>query len=419
VQAVLRRCLEPDLADRYPSARALQDALAGLLDKQAPRHAARGEPRGREPGGGPAPARGVSPVAAVAFALAALAALLAVLVARGQRLARLEAEEQLRTFRGEQRAVQARLLAGRGADDADLDSGILLCRRLLARYRVPDDLRWREAPAVAALTGPEREELAREVGGLLLLWARAAVVRGTPPGGVPPEAVLEGARALNERAEPCYPPGGAPRALWRQRAGLARRLGEEEEARRLDARAAAARLSGPQDRLLMAEESLVEGRPAEALPLLENAAREEPGDFATWFALGQCRERLGRDAEAAAAFGTCAALAPELPAGYLRRGAAYLRARDYPQALADFDLLLGRDAGLTAARVGRARACLGLGRFAEAGADLTRALESGDEDPQSYLLRAAARAGRGDAEGARRDRAEALRLGAGAPPAGR
>src|SRR5262249_44792445 len=88
---------------------------------------------------------------------------------------------------------------------------------------------------------------------------------------------------------------------------------------------------------------------------------------------------------------------------------AYLRQRDYRRAAADFDQGVALQPDLTEAYLNRALAWQGLGRDADAGQDLTRAIDLGTAHARVYFLRARAREKVGDREGAGQDRQAGLR----------
>jgi tetratricopeptide (TPR) repeat protein len=154
---------------------------------------------------------------------------------------------------------------------------------------------------------------------------------------------------------------------------------------------------------------VLRGRFAEAVPLLNRAARLDPANFWVWWALGNCYDRLGPDARAESSYTVALTHRPDFDPAYHNRGLAHLRQRNFAEALADFDEVLRLRPGHARAHLHRATALQGLGRHAEAVADLTRALELGAPDTRIYFLRARSRQELGDAAGARRDRAEGLR----------
>jgi hypothetical protein len=227
-EAVLRRCLHPDPAKRYQTARELQEDLERQLAHRPLKHTS--EPSLRE--------RAVkwlrrNPRALTAGRVGAVAAvLLAVLTAalwvHGERLARYEAAAQLTGFRDD--LQQARLLLGaRRADVDEREEGRATARRALAHFDAADAADWRDRPTVGRLAADDRARLPAEVGEALLLLA-SVEADGGADGPANEDAAREALR-LNERAEACYSADQAPRALWTQRAELAEALGRPDEAR--------------------------------------------------------------------------------------------------------------------------------------------------------------------------------------------
>src|SRR5262249_57799695 len=136
-------------------------------------------------------------------------------------------------------------------------------------------------------------------------------------------------------------------------------------------------------------------------------ARQDPKNFWASFIQGICHDRLGQEAEAMACYSSCIALWPDYPWSYFNRGSVLLR-RDAEQARADLDEAVRLDPHQPEFYVNRALALNALGRYAEAVADLTRALEKGAGETRLYFLRARVRDKAGDRAGAQRDREEGL-----------
>src|SRR5205823_7207713 len=99
-----------------------------------------------------------------------------------------------------------------------------------------------------------------------------------------------------------------------------------------------------------------------------------PQDFWLNFYQGLCAYRLGRHADAASAFRVCIALSPRTPECYYNRALALSALGQSDRALRDYTRALELDDGLTAAALNRGLLHYAAGRFAEAAADLNRAL---------------------------------------------
>jgi tetratricopeptide (TPR) repeat protein len=402
VEAIVRRSLEPDPAKRYQSARDFQEDLQRQLQDLPLKHAA--EPsladRGRKwlrrhP-------RLTSWTTAAVVTAVALAATASWVVARGQRLAGLEAAAALARFDDDAKSAHF-LLTARTTDRDQLDRGIAQGRELLGRYQVLQDPNWQQRSAVRHLAAGDRERLRQDAGALLLLVARAEALDS------PDRDRLGDALALNRRAEDCFPAGAGPRVLWQQRGQLLEQLGDAAGAGAARATAEATPLSTARDHYLLGAEHATRGRYREALPHLEEATRRDPQSFWAAFLQGLCHDGLTQDAEALASFRACAALRPDFPWTYFNRGLVYLRQKDYRHARAEFDRAIDLEPDAAEAYVNRALALQGLGQHREAVADLTHALDLGVPQTRVYFMRALARERLGDKEGAKRDREIGLR----------
>jgi serine/threonine protein kinase/Flp pilus assembly protein TadD len=404
VEAIVRRCLEAEPGRRYQTARELQEDLERHLNDLPLRHAA--EPSARERLGKwvRRHPRLASSTSVAAFAAILFLVLGGLFVWQWQRLGRLEAAENFGRFREEMKEAQLAFLdawTGRAPPQEIAVS----CRRALDRYRVLDDPSWQQAPAFQRLPADDQERLRADAGELLFLLAALPA----PPAGPSPDDGLRRALELNARAASCYPAGQAPAALLRQRAELARQLGEQAEADRLLAQADATPLRTPRDHCLLACAYAAEGRHRKALPLWQQASLQDPQNVWTWYGLGHCYDHLDQPAQAAACYSACVALNPAFHGWYFRRGLAHLKQGQSRLACADFDQAVRLRPDHGEAYVNRALARLNDDRAAGAIEDVTRALELGVPAARVYLIRARAREQVGDRAGAERDRADALR----------
>jgi tetratricopeptide (TPR) repeat protein len=152
------------------------------------------------------------------------------------------------------------------------------------------------------------------------------------------------------------------------------------------------------------------GRFSQAFPLLQQATQEEPQSLMAWFLLARCHDDLGQDAQALACYNTCIALWPRQHRLYFNRGLAHLRLRDYAKAVADFNRSIDLEPNHHDAYFNRGLARQGLNQHAEAIEDYTTALEQGAPFTRIYFVRARARQKVNDLEGARRDRADGMRI---------
>jgi serine/threonine protein kinase/tetratricopeptide (TPR) repeat protein len=415
VESIVRRCLEPDPARRYRSARELHTDLQRQRAHLPLRHAP--EPSWRERSQKwlrrhPRLSSSYSVAAVAALLLAGLASLYVVrsqeLRRREEELTRSTAVNTLHRFHDELQTSKF-LLCTPSADLRELREGLEVSRQALARYRVLDDPDWPATPAFAGLPGDERDRLRGELGELLLLRAQsmgvAALVRPGPAGR---DGDFTDALRLNRLAE-TYLPGESGRRLARlQRSALLEAAGDKPAAKKLRAETLPPRTA--RDLYLAGTAKMTRKEYAAALVLLRKATRENPHDAVAWYALGVCQARLRLHEKAVACFDTSIALWPRFYGSYAQRGAAHLALHDYDQAAADCTEALRRRPDYFPARVNRALARAGRKDFRGAVADLTRVLETVDPVPtRLFFMRATFRHQAGDAEGARQDLAEGLR----------
>jgi serine/threonine protein kinase/tetratricopeptide (TPR) repeat protein len=444
VESIVRRCLEPDPGRRYRGARQLQEDLQRQLDSLPLKHSPEPSVAERASKWVRRHPRLISSSAIGVVAALALAATSAGFLARQQHYDRLAAESAFRATLRDSGQARA-LLYNPEPSPTRRAAGAALCAQALARYGLPEAAAtWTSARLVRSLPAPERDELRRHVGDLLML--RADTLASREPGrqdGRRAEAIRH-ALALNERAESSYPPGEVPGALWRQRGALARLLGDEALARSADDRAARSLPRSPRDwTLLLVLDGSDRAALRDAQPALLTACRQAPQDYVNWVFLGLYEASRSRWREAANFFGLAIALRPKAPDPYVLRGQMALREQDYTPALADFDEAIRLDPGRADAYINRAlarqglqdpkgaladlaqalrlrpasieayinRAVVRLERRDPSGAidDLTKALGLGSSLTRLYFLRARAHALAGDPEGARRDREEGLR----------
>jgi len=406
VEAIVRRCLNPDPARRYQSARDLHDDLERQLHDLPLKHTP--EPSLRERGRKwvRRHPRLTSTTSVGVLLGTLLVALTASFVVRGQRLDRLQAVEGLHQFDDDMKTAQI-LLYGRHSDPRQLDEGLTLARATLGRYQVLENSGWREQPAVRHLTPEDRDRLTDKIGELLFLLARNTAQYAkyhSDPSQRPEE--LRVALNYNTLAETCYSTDRAPRALWEQHASLARELGDNTEAQALALKARQSPLRPDKDFYLLAHGLVLQGNYRLALELLQKATQHDPQNFAAWFVRGNCYYELLRDGEAVACFNTCLGLRPSFAWAWLNRGLAHLRLHHHRQACEDFDEALGLDPKLKDAYLNRALAREEMGELTEALEDLNRALEVGPACSRIYFRLARVHDKTGDKAEAKRQLAK-------------
>jgi eukaryotic-like serine/threonine-protein kinase len=388
VDAIVCRCLAPDPAKRYQSAAALREDIERHRADLPLRHVPNPSVwerllkwKRRHP-------RLTSATSIVAVAAVVILSLASLLVVHGERLAKFEAVQSWQEFEKDSRAAQIGVYA-RVGEPKELARGLEACRQALGRYKVLEDARWSDQPAVVQLPDEDRTQLVEHVADLLVLQARGLLQNlavDAPPRAK--EATIHEAIALNERAAACFSEAAVPRVVWEQRAQLLEMLGRGAEALQFQEKASKLPRRSAQEWYWSGVDHFLAGQPGEARPPLEAALERDPKHLRAWFVLGRCNDAVGKDSEAIGCYNACIALSPEFPWAYFNRGLAYLRLQQYPAALADFSRTLELRPDLADACINRALAHQGLQEYAQAAADLTRALDLGAAQTRIYFMRA-------------------------------
>jgi len=415
-EAIVRRCLDPDRAGRYPSARALYIDLERQRMHLPLRFAREPSPRERLQKWMRRHPRLTSSYVVGAVAIVFVAILATLYGLRARQLTLAQAVNTLHEFRDDVTTSKFLLMA---PTPEEIQEGLQLSRQALGRYGVLEHPRWESASLVAALPASDRDLLRDEVIDLLLLRASGLQTLSRPAASAPAEALAE-ALSVNELAARCAAGKAAQRLVQRQRASLLEDLGRKDEARALRSATATLPLQSARDLYLAGCDKLASKDLRQALALLKQANQADPQDAVIWYELGTCQARLGQHEKAAASFGTSIALSPKFFGNYLHRGVAYLEMKEYGQALADFDEVLRlrpKDSVAatspgpsTAARLNRALARAGLKDYRGACADVTYVLEETADPPtHAYFMRSQFRASAGDSAAARADQEEGLK----------
>jgi tetratricopeptide (TPR) repeat protein len=448
VQAIVQRCLQPNPAMRYQSAQELREDLQRQLANLPLKHTP--EPSLRERLRKWARRH---PRLTSSTSMAALAGLLLMALCLGyfslrNRTAKLEAADSRRLFA--QDAGAARILLNKlEPNRSELREGARLCSEALQRYGVTSDSCWIDRQAVRLLPGSEQQSLREDAGDLLLTWARALALEAEQEKeGSKRQEQASLALRLNVLAEASWAGQQDSKVLRLQRAELKRLLGQEQEARQLNAEAEDLQPQTARDYYWLAIRHSDRREFDKAVPLLRQATRLDPENFWAWFFLGYCHGAL-LEAQAEYCYTTCIALSSNASHAfypYFNRGLEYLKQQKYEAACADFDQAIrlrpdcadaylnralarkelarskappespmgiprnttpvedsGREALSTGATQGRALRLL-------AEQDLSEALRLNPALSRAYFVRAELRADLGDLPGAESDRALGLRL---------
>lgn len=360
--AIMQRCLHPDPRQRYARAMELREDLECQLRHLPLRHTP--EPswrerlqkwRKRHPE--------VSTTGVVATLATLILLVLALALVRYQdRHRRAEELDQARKAAGEltQQARLAQALLSAAPDQREhLEKGRDAALAILDRYQLLELPAWQAGPLIHPLPPGERDEVVRQIASV---------------------------GSLLQRVDPRL-----PEALSNSLASLTN---------------ASSRAS------LQARDLLKERRFREALQLLEQATREEPGNFWHWYLMASCADRLQNTAMAEAYYHICVAMWPDEYVPWFRRGIMALRNKDYQHAVSDFSRVIDMNPRVRSdwldAHLNRALAFQGLTRYDEALRDLTFALEEGGPT-RLYFMRSRLRDRMGDRNGARKDFEAGLR----------
>ncbi|RIK74614.1 MAG: hypothetical protein DCC68_22715 [Planctomycetota bacterium] len=390
VDAIVRMCLAFDPERRYATADDLAEDLRRQLASEPLRHAPDRSPRERLGKWAHRHPSLFSSTAIVMVAVLAVASVGGLWIARGQRIARLEAHDEALTLR-HHAAEHAIALTSPDLTTAELHAAVADATSAISRFHVLDAAEWRERPPFALLAEEDRSAAAETIAKTLFFAGRALERRAAH--GVEDRERAELRRQAAELLAAAQ--DLAPIGVWPPASAGASR----SSAARDDALA----------RLFAGYDLLATKRYEAALPLLHAACTASPQDVSAWFLLGNCQAGLGRLAEAESTFALCASMSPNSYVAYYHRGLCRLQSKRFAEAAQDFDRVLELRPHLYGAHVNRAIALEGQHDDRAAESELTAALADREAETRLYFLRARVRRRLGDRDGAERDRREGLR----------
>ncbi len=408
VWSILRRCLEPAPALRYPLARQVQEDLQRQLDSETLRHAPdpslreRLRKRFRR-----SPKLLGRLITTVALVVLLVVAGLGYRAYQGKKAEEAHAEELRQTRHAyevftasRKEALHVLFALSIDEDPAHRAEGVRQARMLLDRYHLDND-DWRSGPLAASLLESDRRQLEQELGELILVLARF----------VPESEAL----TLLDRAEDLFGED-VPPALWLQRAGAVETLGRREEGRQLRDRALRHPPRSARDFTFQARPLMTARKFREALPLLEKAVAIDPRSLPAHLLLGICHDQLDHHEAAVGCYNVCLARAVDFHGGYFNRALALSRLKKYVPALADYERAIALrpespdgylNRGLLRLEMGRTKNDLALVR--EAVADFSRVLELDDTQTRVLFFRSQAKTLLKDTAGAEADLQAGLR----------
>ena len=397
LDAILRKALDPDPALRHARAGDLAEDLRRYLDDLPLKYAP--EPSLRERAEKWARR---NPRATGASSIGVLALFLIVAVAGASwtlshHLRQVSARLRMKVFEDRFRQCQFLLNTSGGPADS-LERGIALAEGTLVEAGVESSGKGRLAASwFDALPAEERDEVRRDLAELMLLDARARVVRAEGSRSEPRrKAALHAAIHRLDRAEALDPE--PTQALFEDRARYRSALGDAAGAGLDLARRDATPPATGRDFYLLGTSLLARNRPDQAETPLLRAVSLDPRRFWSWFSLGLCHFDQQRYAESAGDFAVCAVLAPKFAWPWMNRGLALARAGRLVEARQAYNRALEIEPDSPESRVNRGLTALELGEPEAAVPDLKRAVALGrSEGPvRSALAEALAKTGHRD-----------------------
>jgi serine/threonine protein kinase/Tfp pilus assembly protein PilF len=397
LESIVRTCLDPDPARRYPSAAALRDDL-DLYFADEPLAFA------REPSVGERVAKWSRrhPRVTSSFTLSLVAAGLLIaagfaISSRNDRLARLEAERTYHALLEQSRQTHYMLFV-RNSAHQPLAEGTALCRRLLGFYGALDHDDWDRRKAFTALDPTEQARVRQELADACVLMARGYAARA----GTDPDALAEAIR-VNQRAE-AIAGEHTPREVFLQRAGLMRDAKRDADAAEALRRHDAAP-EGDEVRRTYAQalKDQISKKHPEAIAKFRAVQALDPKHYWAYYGEGLSHGESDKWADARGCYTAAVALWPAFHWGYFNRAMACNELGDFAAAEADFTKALGIRPDFADAYLGRAKARNMRRDFEGALADLDAAagLHVAAErfaDLRGKLLEATGRAPRGENE---------------------
>jgi serine/threonine protein kinase/Tfp pilus assembly protein PilF len=392
LESIARKCLAPDLAERYQQAEQLADDLRRFLDDRPLRYApelswrecarkwVRRHPRLTT-------SSGISALAALLLLTAGsiLAGTRAQLDAAQERAYEAEGAEALQRNQAfEEDHRRALCLVNTSTElRKNLVAGQAACEQALGRYEILARDDWQNHRDWKRLPPEDRQQLAEDVREVLLLLARARVHLATAKTD---RESLRVALSLVDRAEGISGLRPSP-ALWEDRAEYLKQLGEDAASFAASAKARAIPPAGARDHFWRATTLGFQGQYEAAIGELNQALHLNPRHYWSYLQRGICRLEMGDPRLAFGDFNACVALWPEFAWSYFNRGHVLDLLGEKSEALADYDATIARDADFVFAYVNRALVYLDTHRPAQALTDLDHAAGLGRDDVKLHAGR--------------------------------
>jgi serine/threonine protein kinase/Tfp pilus assembly protein PilF len=410
VEAIARKCLAADPADRYQRAEDLREDIDRHLTnrplKFAPNPCVRelvGKWARRHP-------RLTSSFTVAAVALVVLAGVVAAGAYVREKSRGLEARGRFAEHQAAFRDAQALLDDRKSRSWPQLDANLAKLRGIAARYGVPEDPdageAWLNSTSLRRLPEKDRERVKGDMAEVFYLMARTAYLKARVATGPARDAELDLAARWNALAGK-YGADRLPRAVPAQAAEIAAlRGGPGDRPHAGDPDPA----GSAREQYLAGYGLVLENRHQAALPFLRKATQLDPENFSAWFVRGQSHVALRQFHLAAFCFGACVSLRPDSAPAWMNHGLAMLELDSLDDAKYALDRAIELDPALTEAYWLRARFHEFRQDFRSAADEIGRAIETGNAPVRYYFVRAHFREKTGDKAGAKADREAGLRL---------
>jgi serine/threonine protein kinase/tetratricopeptide (TPR) repeat protein len=410
LEAIIRKCLEPDPEKRYQSAAQVREDLERHRHDQPLLHVSVPSVRERLAKWARRHPRLASNLCMATVSLVLLALCGVGLYARGARVERLEAVTNSQKLTDDLQVAHF-MLNARTLEPDTLKTGIERCEAALTRYGLPEDAEWDSRPNFRALPIEEQEQVRAHLVEACAFLARgyAFLARSGAGDGEGHSPQLQHALELNTLAERIAG-DDVPKSVLEQRADLLKRLGRSSEAEKVTERSKKTPLRTARDYYLAGSEALAAGQRTEAQKLLAQSVDLDPTQYWAHMTLGASYEALAQFPAAAGCYDTAIALRPNLAWGYYNRGRVALTMRDYEKARTSLDksaALAPNDADVY---LHRALAHQELREFNAALKDLDKAIELGASKARATFMRASVHELAGNKEEATRDLEVAMEL---------
>ena len=396
LDAVIRKCLDPDPERRHARAGDLAEDLRRFLDDQPLKYTSEPSLQGRlakwarrNPR-----ATGASTVGLVGMAV--VLSLCVVAWSVTHHMTHISARLKLNGF--ETRFAECQFLLNTvGGPAESLGRGITLADDALAEAGVTLQTKHDQTSGgwLEILPPSDQKEIRDDLAELILLVARARVyLADRTYSQAARRQAINTAIAWLDRAEIIDPTPAV--SLFEDRANYLARVGQTKRAAEDHARFAKLAPTSGRDFYLLGTALLARGQADRAEIALNKAITLAPQRFWPWFALGLCHYDQKRFTESAGDFAVCTVHSPKFAWPWLNRGLALARAGRLIEARAAYDRALEADDSMADALANRGLVALELNDAQAAVGDLQRAFDLGCREVgfQAALGQALGQAGR-------------------------